>query len=578
MKVRQWLACSLFGTLSAALLASMSTAGCGSSSPGEQSDAASDTKGVFDNVVPTDHGGQDSKGDELANLEGGGDGGADAPLSDASPDVSSSAISLVNNVDAGLAAIQVQGITDDNKYVVYYGTDAKMNTGVFAVPIGGGAPVTIAATVSSGAAVVVVRSIVFVWDNVSKTGVGTLSLWASATGVTKSATSASSVGVVAVSPDSTKVVFSSAVNTAGTLGSLVGANADGTGQVTLIANTGTAGGDDGDAGAPTFIPQIDFPNNSYVVASHQETGSLAITVSSWDTATWLVKADLITPTLPYSTTLPIWQTNTGGTTPGAYVAALSGTNQLEVIPVAGGAPLNIDVLGTTTFVIDKAGDSIVYGNATAKSLSTSPLPVINAQPILATGFGGFYSPFGLLGPSPDGTQVLYYKTEASASSAVQGVDLYLVPNAASGTPTTLVSSTSGAVFGDIFTADSKYALYITSLTSAGGAVQGAIGDLNAWDITNSKQIVVSNHAVWDSNTLTGSVVLYNDNFAIVNSTDTEGIADLKTVDVSAATLAPTLIQAMGDQNYFISADKKTVVFTLELAGNSHTAGLYAYPL
>jgi hypothetical protein len=340
----------------------------------------------------------------------------------------------------------------------------------------------------------------------------------------------------------------------------------------LLAMTGTSV-----TSTALFTPQLSFVSDTYFVASHQESGSATITVSSWATTGW-AQADLLVGAVPFSTTNPEWATNTGGTTPGSLIAATTSTGQLEVIPVAGpaSAAILVDVPGTTSFVMQKSGDGIVYGNSVTGSVSTSTLPTAAPLPIVATGFGGFYTEFGPLGTSPNEGEVLFYKT-ALAASAGGGVNLYVAPNVTASMATTLLGTTTGAVFGDIFTADSNYVLYVTQLEAA-SVPNAAVGNLNAWDIAGAKNVVVSgDDNMWDSDALTGSTIIYNDNF-LAPMGATIGVADLKTVDVSATTLAPKLIQSEGDMNFFLTSDKLKVIFTITQAGNQTTDGIYYYPL
>jgi hypothetical protein len=575
-RIKQGLAFSLLGMLAAAALASFASAGCGSSN----------------SVVGGDSGKTDAKGttDSPSGSEGGKkDGGSDALPDISSPDAEAAAPTCLPTITAPteqilsvnkakLEGIQILGLTADKGYVIYMGftaSDGGVAQTLYAQPTAGGASKTILANVTASASyayvpVAVDANTVFVWNNVTANGVGALSFWNTTTTTTTAVAGAtdSAVLTAAASPDSLNLAFTTGVNTAGTLGNLVGATAAAPGtQSTLKANTGVS------FTSKTFVPSMAFVNAGYVVASHQESGSGTITVSSWSTTGW-GENDLVVGTAPYSTTVPVWDTDTAGD----QIAAITAAGQLQVVPVIGAAgAINVGgATGTTQFLMAKSGLNVLSG--TTAALSSTILPAnVTVQPVAITGtgaFGGLWTPFGALGASPDGTEILYYSTEDTTTDAV---DLYLAANAAASTPTPIVTSKEGAVFGDVFTADSKYVIFVNELSAAGGAVQGSIGQLNVWDIANSKLIAVSGgmHSDWDSNALaTGSMVLYNDNFLTGSSTATEGIADLKTVDVSATTLTPTVIQAEADQNYFLSTDKAAIVYSITLACDTDAAGIY----
>jgi hypothetical protein len=574
-RVKEWVTCSVIGLFAAAAVMSAATAGCGSSTSGNASGSDTGTgtteAGKMDHAPPSD-------------------AGKETGLPDVSNDVPMEAMPLeceeaglgtqILSIDtAKLTDIQPIDITADNGYLIYYGgvagADGGGTTTVYALPLTGTpTPVTILGGITTTADVEISGNTVFVWTGVdTTTNVGALvAIWSSSapstvhtvTGVTKSV-----AGVAAASPDSTQVVYNTDVNTAGGLGTLVGAAAaTPTTTTTLLSNTAV-----GDTSTATFIPTLQFVSNTYLVAAHQESGSATITISSFAPAATWAKVDLLTGSLPYNTTLPLpaFQSDTAGD----FIAAVSSAGQLEVIPLATGIAQNVGSATTTTFQIMKSGAGIVYGDS-AKNLWTDTVTagVAGVTPTtVANPFGGIYTPFGPLGLSPDGTQVLYYQ---NLDTTTDGVDLYLNANSTGSTTNAILTSKSGAVFGDVFTGDSHYVIYIVGLAAAGGMVQGSVGQLAVWDVaTSTPTNITSMPNVWDSNALTGSVVLYNDNF-FTSGAATEGIADLKTVDVSVSPLAPKLIQVGADMNYYLTSDKTKVVYTLTLACDTKAAGIYDY--
>jgi hypothetical protein len=591
-RAKEWLACSVLGVLAAAAMLSVSSVGCGSSTSGSDggtgTDASTDTKGTTDHVTGMDAPGKDMGLPDMVAM--------DVPTEAAAPfcEEAGAGKQLLSITTGKIApgSIQVIGLTADNNYLVYYAApagDAGESTNVYALPVTGSSatPVTIytglAVTMTTEGAATISQNTVFVWSEVNtSTFVGTLSaIWSSgataATAVT--GVTASAAGVAAASPNSANIVYSTSVNTTtGETGTLVGAAATApTTTVTLLSSTAVAAGA---ATTPSFLPLYDFLSDTYFVASHQESGSATITVSEFNTTTWPTtngKVDLLTGALAYDSTLPL----PGFTTDTAddNIAAVSSAGQLELINVATGIAQNVGGASTTSWYYMPSGDGILYTDTSLNLWSApitagvvgTPVEVVTASGTV--GAGGLYTLFGPLGASPNESQILFYKT---FDKTTNGSDLWVVANAAASTPTQIVTGTGGAVFGDVFTADSNYALFVTGLANAGGSVEGSVGQLEAWDIAGAKTIdITTKPNVWDSNSQAGSIVLYNDNFTTVG-TDIFGVADLKTVDVSAATLTPTLIQHFADQNYFLTSGKTAVYYTLNIACDTSAAGIYGY--
>ena len=487
-----------FGTDAAArtiVHASLSVAGCSSSSvPVATTDAGADATGFADQNapddqsapsdrnVPNDHSAPDdqSAADDQSQpetsmdssrpidatfLDGGLDAGCPPPRQHPDPQ------------HGGNSTVQVINSTADGHYVVYVNTTPTADGGstidIDAVPMAGGTPTVIMPNVAAAAAYpVVIENTVFIWNNVNASAVATLTIWTEATGA-KLASTASAALIAAASPDSKHVVFSTGVNAAGTLGTLVSAAPATPGtQTTLLTNTAVQV-----SGSATFIPTLGFQpsgtpsvgsagfvSNDYFVTSHQESGAAAVTISSWDTATWK-KRDLVVDAQSNSQlALQNWNADTAG----EHIAALTRAGQLEVIPVAGPASAAVAVgpaTGTTTFTLQGSGDGIVYGNPPAPSetspkasLFTTALPTPSPKTILSTGFGGVYFPSGngVLGPSPDEKSFLYFSTQSAMYSFLS--DLKVVANSAAATPTSIVSTDTATVPADPFTADSKYVL------------------------------------------------------------------------------------------------------------------------
>ena len=485
------------------------------------------------------------------------------------------------------ASIQIVNPTADDAFVIYVQTitdaDGGTTADIMALPLDGGAPTTILSNLPPSSAYVVVdESTVFIWNNVTPSGVGTLTIWTQASG-TQVASTASAPFFSAASPNSRHVVFSTNVSDDGTFGDLVSASPATPGaQTTLLTNTVLYG-------SATFIPSLVFqpsgqPNpsspgfvsNHHFVTSHEESGSATITISSWDSATW-TKRDLVVGAQA-NTQLALQNWNSDDE--GRHIAALTAEGQLEVVPVEGPASAAVLVgpaTGTTTFALDSSGQSIVYGSPPSPSETAPATPLFTADlhrplpaEIVDTGFGGVYFPWenGVLGPSPDGRQVLYFSTESTSFGFLYSLNI--VANAPHSTPVAIDATDTATVPADPFTADSRYVIYLANLDTSTGAAQ-----LFVWDIARGRPIALTDLTAGSANSLFGSTVLYNDNYNF-SAGGPNGVADLKTVDVSDKTLTPKTIQLGADGVYYLTPDRSRVIYTMTGASDPSANGIYVH--
>jgi hypothetical protein len=583
--MKRWLACSLAGTVAALALVSLPfTSGCGGSAT-ESPEGGTDDTGApkkDQGAPPPDTGGGKDTGGKKDVVEPFDSPATDGPAessipTEGGPTVPAGATQIVNTVKAGFSDVEVLGLTDDNKYAIYGGFTTS-GGGLYAVPLAGGTPTTIIAslgTLDYGYAIV--HSTVFVWTDIPTTlpatgnGVGTLAaIWTAKNGVQNPKVTSSVSGLVAASPDSTLIAYTSGASTDGSTADIVVAGSDLTNTQTVLPATVT----NNTASTGYFIPQLGFTNNSYFVVTHEETTTA--TVSCWTTGagTW-PKVDLVTGAgttsgagTPTLTSAFSYSTSTTGAGFGGVVVAATSAGALQAFVLPSNTPIPVDV-GVTSFLVKPDGTGVLYGTATSGyNLATLPTPTLPVA-ILTTGYGGFITGYGTPGAlDPTGDYAIYYKTKASSGA----VDLNLISNTLSATPTVLLASATGAVFNDAFTADSKYALYYTSFTTEGQA--GAVGDLFAFPVAGGSSITVSKNAVWESNYLSGSKIIYNDGFQL-DTSGTFGVANISTIDVSVATPTPTPIIQEADENYYLTTDRVTLVFALNV-GNTTTDGLYTY--
>jgi hypothetical protein len=592
--MKRWLACSLAGTVAAFAFVAVSNAGCGGSTT-NQAEGGADTGTPDHKPPPVDssggkdvHTGKDSGNDVVNNFDSNpgeageaGDGGLVIPA-EGGPTVPSGATQLVNTVDAGFGTggIQVVGITDDGN-VIYVGSTGKTSP-VLAVPLAGGTPITIVAdSGTTGYLPMIVHETVFVWtaqtvDMTTGNSVGTLTFWTKAKGA-QATTATSTWGAVAASQDGTKVVYTANVTSDGTSGDLVAANSDLTGKMTLLTGTTTSLPVALAATPTAFYLDLGFTNNGYFVATHED-GTTTATVSCWDSATW-TKTDLVTPaatttgTSPVLTSAVTWSSSRQGTGFGGTVVAATSAGALQAFVLPSATPVPIDT-GVSSFYMKPDGSGVLYGTAAgAYKLATLPTPTLTT--ILATGYGGFIynypyfnqnQPFGVAPAtiSADGNWSIFYKL---AGTVAGQYDLNLTQNVAAATSKSFLSAPTGSVFNDAFTADSAYALYVTGYTSVG------TGSEFAYPVAGPKAVTISTNNLWDSNYLTGTKLLYNDNFVLLGA-GPNGTADISTVDVAATPLAPMSIIKSADSSYWLTTDRTKMVFSLIAAGDTKTNGIW----
>ncbi len=495
---------------------------------------------------PNDGGTGDAAPDGKPKPEAGGDTAVDAP-----PPVTPAGKELAASDGA-----QIFGITTDG-FVIY--ADVSAN-GLFAADVAGAnAPIKIAAP--TGYAVGVAGTVVFVWSGLTTNQVGALSTWTT-TGKTfkaiPNATKSAPNGGFAASKDGTRILYTANSDTAGANGDFFGANVDGTGIVSLVSAV--------DIGSTNNCrPVVGFASNTEAVTSTctvtpPDGGTPSATVTSYaiagtgDAGTW-------TPAAIISSALNFWSTDTAGDS--IMVATTAGT---FVYPIGGGAAVAIDTknienqtTGDWTFgYLAKGGAKVFYSTAAGDLWTASSTAPTNPAAVQNTGVKFVRA------LSANESYMMYTTTFDSQQF---GGDLHLTATTAAAGATTLVSTTTGALFGtnalDDFTTDSQFAIWIENLDT-----QQGIGDLFAVPVTGGtpKQFASGE---WQNASATGTKIVFNDNCAGCSGTGGTGnaFADLKVVDV-ATTNAPTLLQAgadvplqAGGNSLWLSPAKDRLIYT-----------------
>src|SRR5678816_961670 len=151
--------------------------------------------------------------------------------------------------------VQIFGVTDDDD-VIY--ADNSQGQALYAVPSGGGTPVKIGSP--SGYAVGVYRKTVFVWSGLTAKGVGIMSIWEHGGTLTQITTKSAPNGGFAASPDGKHILYTANSDVNGAIGDFFGANADGSGQTSLVTGVDVASGNN-------CRPEVGFASDTQAVTS-----------------------------------------------------------------------------------------------------------------------------------------------------------------------------------------------------------------------------------------------------------------------------------------------------------------------
>ncbi len=485
--------------------ASAALVGCGGGGSGHGSaptSSANGDGGAASDATATGIGGEDGGGDAGAF----GDGGVSCIDGGAGP----KGTQLVKSATASIL-----GITDDDE-VVYVDTASQA---LSAVPAVGGAPVSIGRT--EGAAGVASKA-VFNWTGLNQDGTvaSALQVWTAARGVHPLA-GASLAGAADSSADGTKVVYFD--DASASTADLYVAGTDGSGKTRLAS---------GIYWTPGCIPQVSFLGNSvilgYCTAAPSGTGipvgTLALYVGASGSGTTLSAA----ASMSFQTDATKILYNTSG--------------GLMLADATTGATTLVDPTGGPSSIFTHDGQGAIYVT-TDGAIKRYPMASPNQPSVVAS--GGFQSVASL---SPDDRWVLASKTMDPNSG---NADIYVASAASPAPAVTILGTPTGTFYGSSFTADSSHVLYVDN------AANGA-GDLHVVPTSGGPGVKVASR-MWIGFATTGARVVYEDGFVPNVGLDAQGIADIRVIDVSAASPTPTLLVNQADPGlYFTSAGNRLV--------------------
>jgi hypothetical protein len=445
--------------------------------------------------------------------------------------------------------LELDAVTSDG-HAIY--TDLGDGS-VWAIPVVGGTQQKIASNVGSYSVVVAEGPVALVWANANATtNIGQLIAWTAAKGAQVLSAASSAVGG-SISIDQKHVIFFDSSTTTGT--SIAVAGVDGTGKTVLVPMAIVS---------THCMPVIGWAASDAIAAYCTPTppaGRYA-TVTRFTGASW-------TP-IPISTSTSAFAAFSANRA-GDHVVFFDSAG-FESYDIGTGTTILLDSTADS-YVLTPDGTRVVYGTqALAAAGPFKVTPIASASPTtLGSGIAAFTA------ISPNGSWVLGFTQQTTTNLT----NTILASATTPGTPTTLVASPTSALFGDSFTTDSRFAIYadsVTATTTASGSVTS--GHLNAVAVGLGASPVALANGAWQDAAGPGSKVVFNENWTAPTNLGL-GIADLSEIDLSAAAPTAHTLVARADANFFLTADRSTIVYSYSTgAGGQPTAasGLWAMPV
>jgi hypothetical protein len=473
--------------------------------------------------------------------------------------------------------VAIDGVTSDG-YAIYTNTTTNM---VFAAAIAGdaGAPAQLGRVFASNPVIAISGRVVY-YASPSEAGAaaGDLSVWTAATGSNLLSTGAyvpaTGPWFASVSPDGSHIVYLDGATPTGA--TLTVATTDGNIKKPLIANV--------DLTRSACRPAAVFAGTS-VVAAYCVLPSSDAGAAGGDASTDAsLGGNADAGTRDAAPADGAWAPGEGGSPPNfdvATIAAFTGSNfdpvpiatnvdsyfdvdqaggqllissagGLFVYPSAGGAVTPIDATGAAgTFTKD--GKDVIY---TTNASALRRLRVASPPPItlVANGLSE------ILAVSPDENWILARNSKMNLS-----FDLYLASATTAGGATPLSAMPTADLFGDPFTADSRYVLFFTN------AANGNTGDFYVAPTMGGTPTKVTSNA-WREYATAGTRGVVNDNYNTNGGSSGNGIADIESFDATNPAGLKTLVTA-ADANFYASPRKDEIVYSWSCAQSSN-AGIW----
>ncbi len=439
--------------------------------------------------------------------------------------------------------LRVFGLTEDD-HLIYKDSSGTLFS--FGLPAGQKAT-TIASGLDAASEVVIRRNTVFVWTMVNQTSFGgNLAIWNTA-GVSVPALASKSLRFRAtVSHNGQYLLYTSNISNDGKFADLILAKIDGSGASTVLNQT-YVGPDKAPSGFQLGLSSGDS-DGPFIIVFTPPVMMGGMPAKGADIAA-------IDPTTAKLTTLKSLTNGWAPSPDGSQILVRDFTTKaMLALPVGGGGtPTKIDgAFSSATFLSDNR--SIAYVNTSNQVLRSTiaggtPTALATDSSVLIDGFSNDITT-GDLAVSADGKYIIG-EAGVTGPTNFPSSELYLVSLDTPGTPTTLVPTADGALYGGAFTADSSQVLYASNVISGAGEFYSkpvAGGDAKKLGTT-----------VWVWFTGLGTKVVFNDNYQDDSSMKTHGAADIFSVD-AANPGQPKLIATQVDADFYISHGRDTIVY------------------
>jgi hypothetical protein len=367
---------------------------------------------------------------------------------------------------------------------------------------------------------------VFLWSNVvgPGTGVGTLKVWSSATGLHTIATA--SFGIISsASASGAQILYLDNVDPSGSVGDVYVSSADGVSKTKLVSQVSIS----------TCFPSLGFAG-TYAVVSYCPGGSsgpFPATLASFASPSWSSGAHV-------GSTSGSWWPDGAGT---KVLYATAGG--VSVVPLAGGAAMLIDPAGTNGF-LSSDGLSALYvtsSNAFRRSPTGAPSPTT----LVANGFRGWQA------LSNDWQQLLYYSTYTG-----NGTDLFVASTTTPGATSTISAATTAGIPGDAFTSDSTHVIYASA------------GTLEAYSMAGKTSVTLGK-SIFQCYSATAAKIVFSGDYVSTGGLRF-GRANIDAVD-TAQTAAPTRVVTDADAVFALSPAHDKIAYAWSAIPGSN-AGLW----
>ena len=485
-----------------------------------------------------------SCGRESSSVDPTDDAGADSTTVDAAPEVDASVDSLVEVLDTGGAdthesgppdegvdaplmpgqlyrgLVTLVGVTSDDFAIV---TDPASDA-LLAIPLAGG--VAQAIDVGSSAQILSGK-VVFSFKALDATStVGTLTVWSASTGSKELSKTAVYSVDTAASVDGSTILYVDNLDASRAHVDLMFARSDGSARKAIAA------------GSP-------FGSGCILDDPRPIGAQIIVALCAGKTQQSLHVIDVATGSDRFLTGARSgWSVDDAGK---LLFAVDDVSRDGKVVAVDGSSRVTIESADAKRGVLTRDGTQVLL-STTTDALKLSPT---STGAPAALGLTGSF--FSIL--SPDSRSFVFWKAFGPTGVTT---DLYLAPVAAPATAIALSAEPTSGNVADLFTRDSRFALYLTNVDDT------FTGQLRAMPVAGGAAISLGTGAVRAARALTGSFVAYVEVAA----------SAIFVVDAATGKGAKSIADS-SDGNVFTSHARDRVVFTRSDDGTKE--GLYALP-